>query len=118
MDVVVELIKVKCRLLFADLIKLCILRTKQISIVLLKQSDKTMLIMRFCCSHLLFTESSIDSYAGKSFPGLADALTNIQNGYDVTAQWEIVQKHFSVILYTLQSAASVLRDVSNFVVDF
>lgn len=60
----------------------------------------------------------MDSYSGSSFPGLSDALTNIKNGKDVDAQWEVVRKHFSVLLFTLQSATSVLKDVDDFVFDF
>lgn len=64
--------------------------------------------------HILLTESSIDAYAGSSFPGLADAMAEINLGNDVDEQWKIVRKHFSVILYTIQSASTTLMDVSDF----
>ncbi|XP_052768673.1 N-acetylated-alpha-linked acidic dipeptidase 2-like [Mya arenaria] len=68
--------------------------------------------------HLLFTESSVDNYAGSSYPGLSDALTRIVHGDNATQQWEVVHKHFSVLLFVLQSAQSVIRDVSNFMYSY
>ncbi|WAR19898.1 FOLH1-like protein [Mya arenaria] len=68
--------------------------------------------------HILLAESSIDTYSGSSFPGLSDALTEISLGRNVTEQWEIVRQHFSVILFTIQSAASTLRDVTDFMVEY
>ncbi|XP_071079774.1 N-acetylated-alpha-linked acidic dipeptidase 2-like [Haliotis cracherodii] len=65
--------------------------------------------------HLLLAESSTDSYAGSSFPGLVDLLFEIEKAPDVDARWERVKKHFSVILFTIDSAASTLRDVIRFI---
>ncbi|XP_052272880.1 glutamate carboxypeptidase 2-like isoform X2 [Dreissena polymorpha] len=64
--------------------------------------------------HLLFTESNVNSYAGSSYPGLSDALTNIEQGENVTEQWEVVHRHFAVVVFTLQSAQSVLKNVTDF----
>lgn len=68
--------------------------------------------------HILFAESTVDNYAGSSFPGLSDALAEINVGRNVSYQWETVRKHFSVILFTFQSAASTLKDVSDFMYDY
>ncbi|XP_060559269.1 N-acetylated-alpha-linked acidic dipeptidase 2-like [Ruditapes philippinarum] len=68
--------------------------------------------------NIIFTESSIDSYAGSSFPGLSDALTLIEQKKDVEKQWEIAKKHYSVVLYSIQGAATILKDVSNFMYDY
>ncbi|XP_071079773.1 N-acetylated-alpha-linked acidic dipeptidase 2-like [Haliotis cracherodii] len=65
--------------------------------------------------HLLLAESSTDSYAGSSFPGLVDLLFEIEKAPDVDARWERVKRHFSVILFTIDSAASTLRDVIKFI---
>ncbi|XP_067681222.1 N-acetylated-alpha-linked acidic dipeptidase 2-like [Haliotis asinina] len=65
--------------------------------------------------HLLLAESSTDSYAGSSFPGLVDLLFEIEKDRDVEARWERVKRHFSVILFTIDSAASTLRDVIRFI---
>ena len=64
--------------------------------------------------HVLFAESSVNTYAGSSFPGLADGMFEIEGSPDEARRWEIVRKHFSVILYTIESAASTLRDVHKF----
>ncbi|XP_046364742.1 putative N-acetylated-alpha-linked acidic dipeptidase [Haliotis rufescens] len=65
--------------------------------------------------HLLLAESSTDSYASSSFPGLVDLLFEIEKAPDVDARWERVKRHFSVILFTIDSAASTLRDVIRFI---
>ncbi|XP_067680231.1 N-acetylated-alpha-linked acidic dipeptidase 2-like [Haliotis asinina] len=65
--------------------------------------------------HLLLAESSTDSYAGSSFPGLVDLLFEIEKDPDVEARWERVKRHFSVIVFTIDSAASTLRDVIRFI---
>lgn len=64
--------------------------------------------------HILFADSTIDNYSGSSFPGLSDALVEISLGKNTTEQREIVKKHFSVVLFTIQSAAGTLKDVSDF----
>lgn len=64
--------------------------------------------------HVLFAESSVNTYAGSSFPGLADGMFEIESSPDEASRWEIVKKHFTVILYTIESAASTLRDVHKF----
>ncbi|XP_053398140.1 N-acetylated-alpha-linked acidic dipeptidase 2-like [Mercenaria mercenaria] len=68
--------------------------------------------------HIIFAESTIDTYSGSSFPGLSDALTEIRVGNNIEKQWEDVRKHFSVILFSIQSAAGTLKDVSNFMFDY
>ncbi|WAR23314.1 NALD2-like protein [Mya arenaria] len=68
--------------------------------------------------HLLFTESSMDNYAGSSYPGLTDALTRIVHGENVKAQWDVVHKHFSVLLFVLQSAQSVIKDTTDFMFSY
>ncbi|XP_048259623.1 N-acetylated-alpha-linked acidic dipeptidase 2-like [Haliotis rufescens] len=68
--------------------------------------------------HLLLAESSTDSYAGSSFPGLVDLLFEIEKAPDVEARWERVKRHFSVILFTIDSAASTLRDVIKFIPEY
>ncbi|XP_061183780.1 N-acetylated-alpha-linked acidic dipeptidase 2-like [Saccostrea echinata] len=64
--------------------------------------------------HVLFAESSVNTYAGSSFPGLADGMFEIEGSPDEQRRWEIVKKHFTVILYTIESAASTLREASRF----
>ncbi|OWF34470.1 N-acetylated-alpha-linked acidic dipeptidase 2 [Mizuhopecten yessoensis] len=66
--------------------------------------------------HILFAESSVDTYAGSSFPGLVDALFEIESipEAETEARWEIVKHHFSVVVFTISSAQSTLRGVSTF----
>ncbi|KAH3853003.1 N-acetylated-alpha-linked acidic dipeptidase 2-like [Dreissena polymorpha] len=68
--------------------------------------------------HILFAESVLDSYVGSSFPGLSDALVEIRQGRNVTQQWEIVRQHYSVILFVIQSAASTLKNVTDFMTNY
>ncbi|XP_046543017.1 LOW QUALITY PROTEIN: N-acetylated-alpha-linked acidic dipeptidase 2-like [Haliotis rubra] len=64
--------------------------------------------------HILFAPSSVNSYAGSSFPGLTDLLFEIDKSADPAKQWERVKQHFSVTLFTIQSAAATLRDPAHF----
>uniref|UniRef100_K1QFW2 Aminopeptidase NAALADL1 n=1 Tax=Magallana gigas TaxID=29159 RepID=K1QFW2_MAGGI len=64
--------------------------------------------------HIVFAESSTDSYSSATFPGLVDGMFEIEGGTDEERRWEIVKKHFSVVLHTIDSAISTLRDVSSF----
>ncbi|XP_071164482.1 putative N-acetylated-alpha-linked acidic dipeptidase [Mytilus edulis] len=64
--------------------------------------------------HILFAESKVNTYVGSSFPGLVDSLFQIEKDPDQKGRWNIVKKHFSVILFTIESATSTLRDVTKF----
>ena len=64
--------------------------------------------------HILLAESSVDLYTGNSFPGLTDLLFDIEENEDQEKRWKVVEKHYSVILFAIQSATAVLRDVTNF----
>ena len=68
----------------------------------------------FIFRHVLFAESSVNSYASSSFPGLVDSLFEIEKAPNQMERWAVVKKHFSVILYTIEAAASTLRDVTVF----
>uniref|UniRef100_A0A2C9LCG1 glutamate carboxypeptidase II n=1 Tax=Biomphalaria glabrata TaxID=6526 RepID=A0A2C9LCG1_BIOGL len=61
--------------------------------------------------HVLFAENSYDIYTGSSFPGLVDLLFKIEHNPE---RWEQVRRHFSAILFTIQSAGATLRDVTGF----
>lgn len=84
------------------------------SIFMLHVPAKTALFFR----HLLFAESIVNSYAGSGFPGLADALEEIKQGQDVDHNWEILKQHYAVLLFTIQSAASTLKDVTDFMYNY
>ena len=57
-------------------------------------------------------------YAESSFPGLVDAMFEIDEADNRDERWDIVRKHYSVILFTIQSAASTLRDVTDFMYSY
>lgn len=64
--------------------------------------------------HVLFAESSVNVYAGSSFPGLIDSTFEISGSPNEAQRWEVVQKHYSAIIFAIQSATSSLRDVTKF----
>ena len=61
--------------------------------------------------HIVFAPSSRDSYASDKFPGIVDAMYDIDYNTD-PEKWNIVKKQLSIAIYTIQSAASVLMDVA------
>ncbi|XP_060067563.1 putative N-acetylated-alpha-linked acidic dipeptidase [Ylistrum balloti] len=69
--------------------------------------------------HILFAASSVNTYSGSSFPGLVDALFEIEKlpSADHARRWNVVKKHFSVIVFTVGSAQSTLREVTKFMPD-
>ena len=77
-----------------------------------------MLDFSFNSRHILLAESDEDTYSESSFPGLVDSMFEIDSAVNQTERWEIVKKHYSVILFTIQSAASTLRDVADFMIDY
>ncbi|XP_062588973.1 N-acetylated-alpha-linked acidic dipeptidase 2-like [Saccostrea cucullata] len=64
--------------------------------------------------HILFAESSVNAYAGSSFPGLSDTTFEIIGSENESERWEIVKKHYAAIIFAIQSATSSLRDVTRF----
>lgn len=64
--------------------------------------------------NIVFADSSTNAYADAIFPGLIDGMFEIEGSADEERRWEIVKKHFSVVIHTIDSAASTLRDVSAF----
>jgi hypothetical protein len=66
--------------------------------------------------HVLYAPSSFDSYAGTTFPGLVDLMWHIDRltGQESTDQWNRVRRHLATIIYTIESATSVLRPVTDF----
>ncbi|KAK3092472.1 hypothetical protein FSP39_003224 [Pinctada imbricata] len=64
--------------------------------------------------HVLFAESSVNTYAGSSFPGLVDGMFEIDEAPDKVQRWEKVKQHYSVILFTIQSASSTVKDSTRF----
>lgn len=72
------------------------------------------MILVFSSRNIVFADSSTNAYADAIFPGLIDGMFEIEGSVDEERRWEIVKKHFSVVIHTIDSAASTLRDVSAF----
>ncbi|KAM4794740.1 N-acetylated-alpha-linked acidic dipeptidase 2 [Rhinophrynus dorsalis] len=60
--------------------------------------------------HIIFAPSSHNKYAGESFPGIYDALFDIENKPD--AAWNEVKRQISTAAFTVQAAAETLKDVA------
>ncbi|KAJ8368083.1 hypothetical protein SKAU_G00081110 [Synaphobranchus kaupii] len=58
--------------------------------------------------HIIFAPSSHNKYAGESFPGIYDAMFDIENSEDPAAAWEEVKRQISVAAFTVHAAATTL----------
>ncbi|XP_010632018.1 N-acetylated-alpha-linked acidic dipeptidase 2 isoform X8 [Fukomys damarensis] len=61
--------------------------------------------------HIIFAPSSHNKYAGESFPGIYDAMFDIENKADPHLAWKEVKKHISIAAFTIQAAAGTLKEV-------
>ncbi|KAM8817927.1 N-acetylated-alpha-linked acidic dipeptidase 2 isoform 2-T2 [Rhynchonycteris naso] len=61
--------------------------------------------------HIIFAPSRHNKYAGESFPGIYDAMFDIENKADPCSAWREVKKHISVAAFTIQAAAGTLKEV-------
>ncbi|XP_040819991.1 putative N-acetylated-alpha-linked acidic dipeptidase isoform X1 [Ochotona curzoniae] len=62
--------------------------------------------------HIIYAPNSHNKYAGVSFPGIYDALFDIENKQDQSKAWEEVKKQISIAAFTVQAAAGTLREVA------
>ncbi|XP_026155096.1 N-acetylated-alpha-linked acidic dipeptidase 2 isoform X1 [Mastacembelus armatus] len=58
--------------------------------------------------HVIFAPSSHNKYAGESFPGIYDALFDIENSADPEKSWEEVKRQISIAAFTVHAAAMTL----------
>lgn len=58
--------------------------------------------------HVIFAPSSHNKYAGESFPGIYDALFDIENAADPDKSWDEVKRQISVAAFTVHAAATTL----------
>uniref|UniRef100_A0A3Q1CY04 Aminopeptidase NAALADL1 n=1 Tax=Amphiprion ocellaris TaxID=80972 RepID=A0A3Q1CY04_AMPOC len=58
--------------------------------------------------HVIFAPSSHNKYAGESFPGIYDALFDIENSADPEKAWEEVKRQISIAAFTVNAAAMTL----------
>ncbi|NXD09579.1 NALD2 dipeptidase, partial [Nothocercus nigrocapillus] len=62
--------------------------------------------------HIIFAPSSHNKYAGESFPGIYDALFDIESRADQRGAWEEVKRQISIAAFTVQAAAGTLKEVA------
>ncbi|XP_038123930.1 N-acetylated-alpha-linked acidic dipeptidase 2 [Cyprinodon tularosa] len=58
--------------------------------------------------HVIFAPSSHNKYAGESFPGIYDALFDIENSADPEKAWQEVKRQISIAAFTVNAAAMTL----------
>lgn len=66
----------------------------------------------FINRHVIYAPSSHNKYAGESFPGIYDALFDIESKVDPSKAWGEVKRQISVAAFTVQAAAGTLRAVA------
>ena len=64
--------------------------------------------------HLVFAPSSKDYYSADAFPGIVDAMFNIDEDPDQVTRWKIVSEQMAMTAFIIQSASSTLVDVLQF----
>ncbi|KAK2512937.1 N-acetylated-alpha-linked acidic dipeptidase 2 [Columba guinea] len=62
--------------------------------------------------HVIFAPSSHNKYAGESFPGIYDAMFDIESKTDQHRAWEEVKRQISIAAFTVQAAAGTLEEVA------
>ncbi|XP_041732621.1 N-acetylated-alpha-linked acidic dipeptidase 2 [Coregonus clupeaformis] len=58
--------------------------------------------------HVIFAPSSHNKYAGESFPGIYDALFDIEHAANPKQAWEEVRRQISIAAFTVHAAAMTL----------
>ncbi|XP_063807477.1 N-acetylated-alpha-linked acidic dipeptidase 2-like isoform X2 [Pseudophryne corroboree] len=61
--------------------------------------------------HIIFAPSSHNKYAGESFPGIYDALFDIENKADQRKAWDEVKRQIAIATFTVQAAAETLQEI-------
>uniref|UniRef100_A0A3Q2Z2J9 glutamate carboxypeptidase II n=1 Tax=Hippocampus comes TaxID=109280 RepID=A0A3Q2Z2J9_HIPCM len=59
--------------------------------------------------HVVFAPSSHNKYAGESFPGIYDALFDIEHSADQEKAWNEVKRQISIAAFTVHAAAMTLK---------
>lgn len=62
--------------------------------------------------HVIFAPSSHNKYAGESFPGIYDAMFDIESKANQHEAWEEVKRQISIAAFTVQAAAGTLKEVA------
>ncbi|XP_030633559.1 N-acetylated-alpha-linked acidic dipeptidase 2 [Chanos chanos] len=62
--------------------------------------------------HVVFAPSSHNKYTGESFPGIYDALFDIENAENPSKAWDGVKRQISIAAFTVHAAAMTLQPVA------
>ncbi|KFV68136.1 N-acetylated-alpha-linked acidic dipeptidase 2, partial [Dryobates pubescens] len=62
--------------------------------------------------HTIFAPSSHNKYAGESFPGIYDAMFDIESKAAQQEAWDEVKRQISIAAFTVQAAAGTLKEVA------
>lgn len=68
-------------------------------------------VLFLSCRHVVFAPSSHNKYAGESFPGIYDALFDIENAAEPDRAWSEVKRQISIAAFTVNAAADTLHPV-------
>ena len=62
--------------------------------------------------HVIYAPSNHNKYTGELFPGIYDALFDIENKPDPAKAWGEVKRQIAIAAFTVQAAAGTLREVA------
>ena len=62
----------------------------------------------------MFAPSNNNYYAADAFPGIVDAMFNIDEDPDQEGRWTVVREQMAITAFIIQSAASTIADVLQF----
>lgn len=62
--------------------------------------------------HVVMSPSETGAPFGEMFPGLMDEFALLIHSDYSLWSWDMIKAHFSILVYTIQSAADVLKDVA------
>jgi hypothetical protein len=63
--------------------------------------------------HIVLSESETNAPSDEMFPGLMDEFTLLLHQSDIKHNWswDVIKAHFSILVFTIQSAAETIGDV-------
>ena len=83
--------------------------TKAYCILTFQLSKKQ--LQSFYCRHVITAPSLHDVYGNTAFPGITDALFDIDFDPDQVGRWNEVKRQYSIVIFHILSAAATLGPV-------
>lgn len=65
-------------------------------------------------SHMIYSPSLVDNYGTDAFPAIADSIYAYKKNKSSELLFEEIKLQYSVLIYSIQSASSVLREFWDF----